>query len=119
MSAKGIINSREKRLKAKGKLFNRWFSYIDYKHCSFDFNLSSEKMLDKDYGDTFDLKDFIGDCEGGAFIDYDGHAREILLNGKVIWESVIYPSDLLFWKSRLMSLYETHNRKLEIVWYNR
>lgn len=104
--------------KAKGKIFSRWV-HADYRVLDFKINLESTKSFEKDYGDAFALDEFIKECEYRNLINYDGSAGEILLNGMVVWNKGLVPSECLFYKKKLQELNKEHGGKLEIVWYNR
>ncbi|MDF2533873.1 MAG: hypothetical protein K0R18_30 [Bacillales bacterium] len=81
-------------------------------------NVDSQEKFDKRYGDKMSLSDFLESCEDGSFIDYDGFASEIILNGNVIHKAHFYPSDALENKNKLLAL-QNELGELEIVWYNR
>ncbi|UGO51376.1 hypothetical protein PQE72_gp067 [Bacillus phage vB_BanS_Skywalker] len=91
---------------------------------NFRLNLNSDKVLEKSFGDAMSISSFIECCECGGFIDDDGYAVEILLDGKVVWDawkesnSGLYPSDALYHYKELLQLEKAH-KGLEIVWYNR
>ncbi|QIW89729.1 hypothetical protein PQE71_gp047 [Bacillus phage Izhevsk] len=90
----------------------------------FNLDLNSDKVFGKTYGDAMSVSEFIECCECGGFIDDDGYAVEMLLNGKVVWDSwkeagtSLYPSDALYNKESLLQLEKEHEG-LEVVWYNR
>ncbi len=84
----------------------------------FDVNKDSLVKFDEDFGDKFTLDEFIECCESGGFIDYDGYASEIILNGFVIYDDSFYPSDALENKHELIEL-QKELGQLEIIWYNR
>lgn len=91
---------------------------------NFNLNLSSDKVFEKSYGDAMSVSEFIECCECGGFIDDDGYAVEMLLNGKVVWNAredsgaPLYPSDALEYEDELLQLEKLH-KGLEVVWYNR
>jgi hypothetical protein len=84
----------------------------------FVFNKDSQEKFDQDFGDVMSLNEFIECCEHNSFIDYDGHASEILLNGNIIYDKGFCPSDALKNKKKLLSL-QTELGALEVVWYNK
>jgi len=85
-------------------------------------NLESTTEVNEE-DDVFPVEDFIEQCKGGSFIDYDGYADELVLNGKVVFsfynelERYLYPSDLLQNESRFLELVEEYPG-LGLVWYN-
>jgi hypothetical protein len=90
-----------------------------------EFNLNINGVEKHDgSGDAIAIEEFVECCEDGSFIDYDGFADELLLNGVVVWRATtetnewLYPSDVLYAKSKLLKLAK-ENKGLEIVWYNR
>lgn len=117
MAMRDYING-SKTGKAKGKIFSRWVR-TDYRVLDFTLNLESTKVFEKNYGDAYGLDEFIEYCESGSFINYDGSAGEILLNGKVVWDENIAPSECLFYKKKLKALNKECGGMLEIVWYYR
>lgn len=88
-----------------------------------ELNLESTKMVDED-DDLFLITEFIEDCKCGAFIDYDGFADELVLDGKVVFsfhdafQEYLYPSDLLDNEETFLELAK-ENEGLQLVWYNR
>jgi hypothetical protein len=77
------------------------------------------KIEPNNYGNQYPIKQFIEDCESRGFIDYDGWARELILDNKVVWnKESIYPSDALRNKEKLLYL-ESRHPGLKIMWYNR
>jgi hypothetical protein len=79
---------------------------------------SSAEKFEQDYGYIMSLDEFIGHCEHGMFIDYDGFAGEILLNGNIICKQFIYPSKALRNKAELLQK-QVELGKLDVVWYNK
>lgn len=90
---------------------------------TFELNLNSEEEFDK-IGDPMSIEEFIGSCECGGFIDYDGFASELIINNRVVLkfndaiDDYLYPSDLLGYRDELLELHK-ENKGLEIVWCNR
>lgn len=76
-------------------------------------------VFSKDYyGHVMTLNEFIEECERGSFIDYDGHAREIIMERHIIYSEAFYPSDVLEQKEELLKLQEELGT-LKIAWYNK
>lgn len=109
------------KTKARGKILSQWSYCPDVIYHSFNLNLdSTDYHVESEYdGDVSKLESFIEDCESGCFIDYDGHASEILLNGMIVYNKTLYPTDVVFFRNKLRELNKKHDGKLEIVWYNR
>lgn len=84
----------------------------------FEINVHSEKTYNKNYGDVMTLNEFIECCKDGMFIDDDGFAREIILNGKVIYDEYFYPSGVLQYRGILLQFQERLG-ELKIAWYNK
>lgn len=85
------------------------------------FDLESEEIFNDDYCDIISLKEFIECCEDRFFIDDDGFAGEILLNGKIIFKQSgrwFYPSDVLEYKEQLLE-WQNKLGELHVVWYNK
>lgn len=61
------------------------------------------------YGDLMTLKEFVSNCKGGGFIDYDGHGKYVR-NNKMS-NITIYPSDI---KANKYRTDFTH-----VIWFNR
>jgi hypothetical protein len=80
-----------------------------------DIDLDSTKEI-PDYGDLFELDEFIDMCESGSLIDYDGYG-DIVYNNKIIHE-LISPSDVDIYKNQLEDLQEKLG-KIQIMWYNK
>lgn len=83
-----------------------------------EINVESQEKFGRNYGDKMSLNDFIECCEDRSFIDYDGHAGEIILNGNVVYKKSFYPSDVLENKNYLLKIQEAVG-ELQVVWYNR
>ena len=83
-----------------------------------DLNSTVKFDKEKSYGDVMSLEDFLDSCDSGCFIDYDGFMREIIIHGKVVSDEMIYPSDALEMKTKLIQL-QNEEGPIEIVWYNR
>lgn len=62
------------------------------------------------YGDKMTLQEFVGYCECGGFIDYDGSGN--YSDGKKESDIAIYPSDITKYKRYRTDF--TH-----VIWYNR
>lgn len=87
-------------------------------------DLGSEIVFEDDDDDIMLLSDFIEYCKQGAFIDYDGFADELLIEGKVVFSfkeafgECLYPSDVLHNEGTFGELVEEFSG-LSVVWYNR
>ena len=80
-------------------------------------NLEKKVKYTEEIGARMSLTSFIRTCEAGGFINDDGYAREILLDGYIVYDDVISPSVALEQKNVLFGL-ESEHEGLEIVWYN-
>lgn len=70
-------------------------------------------------GDEMPLDVFLDNCDSGGFIDYDGFASEVILNGCVISDKVFKPSQLNDGiREQLFDIQQAHGT-VTIVWYNR
>ena len=87
-------------------------------------DVDSEIVFEDDDDDIMLLSDFIEYCKQGAFIDYDGYADELLIDGKVVFSfreafgECLYPSDVLHNNGTFIELAEEFSG-LSVVWYNR
>jgi hypothetical protein len=78
----------------------------------------SQLKFEQSWGDVMPLNEFIECCRERSFIDYDGFAGELLLDGNIIFKSWFYPSDVLEHKQQLLDL-QTELGALHVVWYNK
>ncbi|MFQ3543543.1 hypothetical protein Q7A53_05610 [Halobacillus rhizosphaerae] len=87
---------------------------------NFVINLSSDKDYDyeKGYGDVMSVTEFIDACNSGGLIDYDGHATEIIVNGKIVSDKPFSPSDVEDFEEEFLAFEKEHG-KVEVVWYNK
>lgn len=104
-------------MKARGYIFDKYNS-IEYKYFKFVLNTKSSNVFKNDGGSIRPLEEFIQDCEKNIFVDYDGIAKEILLNNKIVWSDTLITRDIKFYKKRLRELNVQHGNELKIVWYN-
>lgn len=87
-----------------------------------NLNLESTRKVRED-DDVFLIEDFIEQCKGGSFIDYDGYADELVIDGKVVFSFYdelgrnLFPSDLLQNESRFLEMVAQYPG-LGLVWYN-
>lgn len=87
-------------------------------------NVDSEIVFEDNDDDIMLVSDFVESCKQGAFIDYDGFADELLIDGKVVFSfskdfgEFLYPSDVLENLDTFIELSEKFSG-LSIVWYNR
>ena len=70
-----------------------------------------KEKIEKD-DDVYTIKEFIAQCKGGLFIDYDGFG-EYAKNGYKYDETWVKPSDVI------EKGYKPPKRYTHIVWYNR
>lgn len=83
-----------------------------------NLNLASEKQFTSNVGDISKLESLIEDCEYSYFVNGDGFAKEILLDGIIVYDEVLTPDDLAHNAPALRLLNSELGNKLEIVWYN-
>ena len=82
-------------------------------------DLTSIKTRTNKIGDEMPLDEFLENCDGGMFIDYDGFASEVILEGRVISDQHFYPSDLDDGiRKQLLDIQQAHGT-IKVVWYNR
>ncbi|WP_078598649.1 hypothetical protein [Evansella clarkii] len=82
-------------------------------------DLNSTERYTDNIGDKMPLNEFLECCDGGMFIDYDGHASEVILDGRIISDKPFSPSDLEEGvREQLLDIQKTHGN-LTIVWYNK
>lgn len=103
---------------ATGDIFNR-FVPVNYLHVTFELNVESEEAYTYDFGDLYPLDAFVEDCQNSVFVDYDGYADELVLDGKVVWSKALAPTDIDFYGEKLKELNRKQDGKLQIAWYNK
>jgi hypothetical protein len=83
-----------------------------------DLNSNEEFNETELYGDKMSLNDFLTSCHNGEFIDYDGYASEIIINGYIVYDDAVSPSEYLSLEGQLKQLQEEKG-PIFIIWYNK
>ena len=84
----------------------------------FEINSNTHKKYEESDGDVMTLDAFIGGCACRGFIDSDGVASAILLDGYVVFEGEFSPSDVLEHKEYLENK-QGGLGELHVVWNNK
>lgn len=105
-------------MKGNGRMFIRGIK-TDYKHLKFDLNLVDPVPYVEESGSQLlELADFLKECNRNNYVNYDGFAQGFVLDGLVVWDKRIIPSEAVFYQKALTGLINIYGSKLKIVWYN-
>lgn len=90
---------------------------MEQEEIKFDLDSKTEFKAKQD-DDIMKLNDFLAECQCGGFIDYDGFTTKVIINGFVVYNDHLYPSEHLELKDKLLKIQEKHG-EITVVWANR